>query len=142
MLCVLFLRVRLFSSHEGVTSWLQRFLSWMTPAVERVLVKGLLCKNPEYQVQLATNGLEAIAAYTPDLVVTDLVMPEMDGLELVRTMRRRYPRVPVILMTAFGDESTAVGALEAGAASYIPFVVAIRPGPMASVVSDECCHWT
>lgn len=91
--------------------------------VERVLVEGLLCKNPEYRVQLAANGreaLEAVRTSTPDLVVTDLVMPEMNGLELVRTMRRRHPAIPVILMTAFGDESIAVQALEAGAASYVP----------------------
>ncbi len=91
--------------------------------VERVLVEGLLCKNPEYRVQLAANGreaLEAIAANTPDLVVTDLVMPEMDGLELVQTVRSRYAGIPVIVMTAYGDESTAVEALEAGAASYVP----------------------
>ena len=44
-------------------------------------------------------------------------MPEMDGLELTQTVRRRYPAIPVILMTAYGDETTAVEALEAGAAS-------------------------
>lgn len=91
--------------------------------VERLLVEGLLRKNPNYRVELAENGKEAltkIAADPPDLVVTDLVMPEMDGLELVRTVRRRHPAIPVILMTAFGDESMAVEALEAGAASYVP----------------------
>ncbi len=91
--------------------------------LERVLVEGLLRKNPDYQVRLAANGweaLEAMAANAPDLVVTDLVMPEMDGLELVRSVRSRFPRIPVILMTAYGDESTAVEALEAGAASYVP----------------------
>ncbi len=91
--------------------------------VERVLVEGLLRKDPTYQVQLAANGrvaLEVLEKESPDLVVTDLVMPEMDGLELVRTMRNRYPTIPVILMTAYGDESTAVEALESGAASYVP----------------------
>jgi CheY-like chemotaxis protein/anti-sigma regulatory factor (Ser/Thr protein kinase) len=91
--------------------------------VEQVLVEGLLRKNPEYRVQLAENGheaLEMIAASAPDLVVTDLVMPEMDGLELVRVVRQRYPAIPIILMTAYGDESTAVEALETGAASYVP----------------------
>ena len=61
--------------------------------VERVLIEGLLRKNPEYRLQLAENGqeaLEAIAARPPDLVVTDLVMPIMDGLELVRMVRKRH----------------------------------------------------
>jgi CheY-like chemotaxis protein len=91
--------------------------------VERVLVEGLLRKDPTYQIQLAANGqvaLEVIEKNAPDLVVTDLVMPEMDGLELVRVIRHRYPAIPVILMTAYGDESTAVEALESGAASYVP----------------------
>jgi CheY-like chemotaxis protein/anti-sigma regulatory factor (Ser/Thr protein kinase) len=91
--------------------------------IQRVLVEGLLSKNPDYDVRLAADGceaLEAIARDKPDLVVTDLVMPEMDGLELVRTVRRRFPEIPVILMTAYGDESIAVDAMEAGAASYVP----------------------
>jgi len=93
--------------------------------MERVLAKGLLCKNPEYRVVEATDGdmaLEKMAADPPDMVVTDMVMPEMDGLELVRTVRQRHPNIPVILMTAYGDESTAVEALDAGAASYVPKV--------------------
>ena len=91
--------------------------------VERCLVEGLLSQNPNYRVTLAENGrvaLRRIEEMVPDLVVTDLLMPEMDGLELVRHMRRSYPDVPVILMTAFGDEATAFESLEAGAASYVP----------------------
>jgi len=57
---------------------------------------------------------------SPDVVVTDMQMPGMDGLQLVTAVRRRYPGVPVILMTAFGSESLAVEALEKGAASYVP----------------------
>ncbi len=91
--------------------------------LERLLIEGLLAKTPDYRVQLASDGrqaLEKIAAETPDLVVTDLVMPHIDGLELVRTIRQQYPDLPVILMTAYGDETTAIEALEAGAASYVP----------------------
>jgi CheY-like chemotaxis protein/anti-sigma regulatory factor (Ser/Thr protein kinase) len=91
--------------------------------VERLLVAGLLRKNADYHVQLAVDGKDALAkieSQPPDLVITDLVMPEMDGLELVRTILRRHPQTPVILMTAYGDESTAAEALEAGAASYVP----------------------
>lgn len=91
--------------------------------VERLLVEGLLRKNNEYDVQLAENGKEALAkikTQPPDLVLSDLFMPEMDGLELVRAVRARHPQIPVVLMTAFGDEATAVAALEAGAASYVP----------------------
>jgi CheY-like chemotaxis protein len=71
----------------------------------------------------AENGLQAlemVAARHPDAVLTDLNMPEMDGLELVRRMRREYSTVPVVLMTAHGSEESAVTALREGALSYVP----------------------
>lgn len=70
----------------------------------------------------ANNGEEALAAIEakrPDCVLTDLQMPVMDGLELVRRVRRDFSSVPVILMTAFGNEDIAVEALQAGASSYV-----------------------
>ena len=76
-----------------------------------------------FAVETAANGALALAAMErglPDLVLTDLNMPEMDGLELVGAIRARFPRVPVVLMTAFGSEEVAIRALEAGAASYVP----------------------
>lgn len=71
----------------------------------------------------ATNGrqaLEMIASERPDVVLTDLQMSEVNGLELVRQVRRNHPGLPVILMTAHGSEEVAVQALQAGAASYLP----------------------
>lgn len=91
--------------------------------VERILIEGLLRKQTKYEVQLAVDGLDAleqIAARPPDLIITDLVMPELNGLQLVRRVRAQYADIPLIVVTAFGDESTAVAALEAGAANYIP----------------------
>jgi CheY-like chemotaxis protein len=54
------------------------------------------------------------------LILTDLIMPDMDGLELVQQVRERFPSIPIILMTAFGSEEAAMRALRAGAANYIP----------------------
>jgi CheY-like chemotaxis protein len=91
--------------------------------VERLLVESLLARDGSFQVELAESGqqaLEKIAEAPPDVVVTDLVMPDINGVELVRVIRRQYDRIPVVLMTAYGDESVAVEALEAGAASYVP----------------------
>jgi anti-sigma regulatory factor (Ser/Thr protein kinase) len=53
-------------------------------------------------------------------VLTDLQMPEVDGLELVEQVRQSFSEVPVILMTANGSEDLAIEALQAGAASYVP----------------------
>lgn len=75
------------------------------------------------EVAYAENGeqaLERIRELRPDAVVTDLHMPEMNGLELVERVRMQYPDVPVILMTAHGSEDVAVLALEQGASSYVP----------------------
>ncbi len=71
----------------------------------------------------ASNGEEALAEIErnePLLVLTDLQMPRMDGLALVEVIRERYPRLPVILMTAHGSEEVAILALKAGATSYVP----------------------
>src|SRR6267378_5528322 len=83
----------------------------------------LLLEEAGFDVKQSGNGLqalEALARGTPDAIVTDLNMPEMDGLELVEQVRGKYPSVPVILMTAFGSEEIAIQALRKGAASYVP----------------------
>ncbi len=92
-------------------------------AVDRRLVGELLERKFECSVEYAANGVEALArikAFSPDLVITDLTMPEMNGLELVTSMRTHYPNTPVILMTAYGSEALSIEALEKGAASYVP----------------------
>lgn len=90
---------------------------------DRRLAGGLLSRHDGWEVHFATDGrdaLEKIELHVPDLVVTDLNMPELDGLELVKTIRENYPLVPVILMTAQGSEQIAVQALRTGASSYVP----------------------
>jgi CheY-like chemotaxis protein len=66
------------------------------------------------------EALDSIALKPPQLVLTDLQMPRMDGLALVEGIRERFPRLPVILMTAHGSEEVAIQALKAGATSYVP----------------------
>ena len=76
-----------------------------------------------YRVSLAGDGIEALAEIErerPDLVVTDLQMPHMNGLELVSEIKSRYPMIPVILATAVGSEMIAAAALQKGASSYVP----------------------
>lgn len=90
--------------------------------LDRRLASRLL-EEVGWDVHTAEHGKQALCLVEetlPDLVLTDLQMPEMDGLELVRQMTARYSGVPVILMTAFGSEDTAVKALQKGAASYVP----------------------
>jgi CheY-like chemotaxis protein len=115
--------------------------------LDRCLISGLLRNNSNYSLQLAENGRQAmklVDARNPDLVVTDLVMPEMDGLELVKTLRQRYPDIPVVLMTAHGSEQIVLEALECGAASYVPKaqqaerIVEVVERLLERVTADRC----
>src|SRR5690349_19866852 len=90
--------------------------------VERQIARGLLEKEPGWTVSTAEDGIEAleqIEEQLPDLVLTDMQMPNMDGLKLVECIRNEYPLIPVVLMTAAGSEAIADTALQRGAASYV-----------------------
>lgn len=91
--------------------------------VDRRLAGGLLADEPGYDLAFAENGVEALEAMSrrvPDLVISDLQMPEMNGLQLLTTSKMQHPDVPIVLMTAKGSEVLAVEALARGAASYVP----------------------
>lgn len=77
----------------------------------------------EWNVITAETGraaLDRIAESMPDIIVTDLRMPEMDGMELIQAIQLNYPDLPAIIVTARGSEALAVEALDNGAASYVP----------------------
>ena len=84
-----------------------------------VLQKGMECSLVE--ADCAEAALEHLAtAIDLDLVLTDLQMPGLNGLELVERVRSDWPSMPVILMTAAGSEDIASQALKVGASSYVP----------------------
>jgi DNA-binding response OmpR family regulator len=92
-------------------------------AMDRRLAGKILAARADIDVVYAEDGQQALAAIeanVPDIVLTDLQMPELDGLSLVSEIRRRWPLVPTVIMTAHGSEETALAALQAGAASYVP----------------------
>ena len=87
--------------------------------ITRVLRRSL--SGHGYEVQTAADGEEALETFNswkPDLVVTDLAMPNMSGLELCRRLRAASA-VPIIVLSAKGDERIKVEALDAGADDYI-----------------------
>jgi CheY-like chemotaxis protein len=94
------------------------------PGDIRLVQEALLDAKLQVNLQVAANGVEALQMLEksgpPDVVLTDLKMPVMDGLELVESLRRSFPDTPVILMTAYGTEEVALQALRKGAASYVP----------------------
>lgn len=90
--------------------------------VDRRVIGSLLEDEVGMEVEFARDGASALArlaAEAPDLVVTELEIPEMDGLELIRAVKSRHPLVPVVIVTSQGSEELAVRALRNGAASYV-----------------------
>jgi CheY-like chemotaxis protein/anti-sigma regulatory factor (Ser/Thr protein kinase) len=82
-----------------------------------------LADRGDFDIEYAVDGSDAIIKmelHVPDIVLTDMDMPEINGLELVAVIRKVYPLVPVVLMTARGSEELALQALRAGASSYVP----------------------
>jgi two-component system KDP operon response regulator KdpE len=89
------------------------------PQIARVLRSGLSARG--YETRVAADGVSALETFGdwhPDLVVTDLSMPNMDGLTLCRKLRE-ISRVPIIVLSVRGEERTKVEALDAGADDYV-----------------------
>lgn len=81
-----------------------------------------LFESKGYISMTAANGLEAlniIRNQEPDIILTDIRMPEMDGMQLLQVITKEYPAIPVIMVTAHGTIETAVEAMKMGAKDYI-----------------------
>ena len=92
-------------------------------AVDRRLAGGLLSQDPSLEIAYAESvpdAMDQISGNPPDIVVTDLQMPEFDGLDLVNRINETRTDIPVVLITAHGSENIAAQALASGAASYVP----------------------
>ena len=87
--------------------------------IRRVL--EAILKRDGYEVITAANGLEALAGMSRGVhtVITDLKMPGLDGMGLLRKLSTEYPDVPVVMITAHGSVENAVEAVKLGAFDYI-----------------------
>lgn len=91
------------------------------PVFRKGLV-ALLRASDHDVVGEAASGLEALSVVAdtlPDVVLMDVAMPELGGVEATARLRARYPDVDVVVITLFDDEETVARALEAGAAAYV-----------------------
>lgn len=85
-------------------------------------VVGAYLARAGFEVDRAADGataLELAAAVVPDVVVLDLMLPGVDGLEVCRRLRRDHPGVPVVMLTALGEEADRILGLEVGADDYV-----------------------
>ncbi len=97
-----------------------------------------LLRDEGYVLEAAADAFKAlgkVADFAPDLVLTDLKMPGMDGLALLARLRENDPDLPVVVMTAFGEVETAVRAMQSGARDYLAKPVNV--GELSLVVSRE-----
>lgn len=95
------------------------------PGLLRLLTIRL--RSEKYEVEPVSSGADALAAvsrFRPDLVVTDLRMAGMDGIELLKELQRRWPSLNVILLTAHGTIPDAVRATQSGAVAFLTKPVA------------------
>jgi len=83
---------------------------------------GELLEDEGYEVVVAGGGAEALAVAAervPDVVITDLHMPEVDGFAVLEGIQALDPRVPVLILTAYGEVQDAVKAIQRGAFHYL-----------------------
>lgn len=97
---------------------------------DNTIALGLVAalEHERFEVRHVDNGEDAVAAVrdrTPDLVISDIMLPGIDGLQVMRTVKSEFPGVPVIMLTARTDEIDRVMGLEMGADDYVtkPFSV-------------------
>ncbi len=90
-------------------------------AIRWVLERALAQPDLEVEcIERADTALERLLADPPDVLVTDIRMPGIDGLDLMARVREAHPELPVIVMTAHSDLDSAVASYQGGAFEYLP----------------------
>ena len=90
------------------------------PRVASLLMNGL--EENGYQTMVAYDGLMGLRlfqAHTFDLVISDIVLPKMDGFELTKEIRKSNPRIPILMLTALGSTNDKLDGFDAGADDYM-----------------------
>lgn len=106
-------------------------------AFMRMMIKDTLTKNGYTEIVEAANGALAVSTYQsekPDLVIMDITMPEMDGLEALKKIKASDPNAKVVMCSAMGQEAMVVDALKEGAKDFI--VKPFKPDRIMKTVNN------
>ncbi len=106
-------------------------------AFMRMMVKDTLTKNGYNDLYEAADGLQAVEMYAevnPDLVIMDITMPNMDGLEALKAIRAKDPNAAIVMCSAMGQESMVIEAIKSGAKDFI--VKPFKPDRILKTVSS------
>ncbi|RKJ45232.1 DNA-binding response regulator [bacterium 1XD8-76] len=82
----------------------------------------VLAGNPDFSVDAAANGIEVVRAVRkdkPDVILMDVRMPEMDGVQCTQIIKENYPEIKIIILTTFDDDEYIFSALKHGASGYL-----------------------
>ena len=91
-------------------------------AFMRMMVKDILVKNGFQVLGEAENGAKAIEKYkelSPDLVIMDITMPEVDGIQAVKEIKKINPSAKIVMCSAMGQQAMVIEAIQAGAKDFI-----------------------
>lgn len=106
-------------------------------AFMRKVVKDTLSKNGYTDLYEAVDGADAVEKYgeiSPDLVIMDITMPNMDGLEALKAIKGKDPNAVVVMCSAMGQESMVIEAIKSGAKDFI--VKPFKPDRILKTVSS------
>ena len=105
-------------------------------AFTRMMIKDILTKNGYTVAGEAENGVKAVEKYNevkPDLVLMDITMPEMDGIEALRKIKEQDPSAVVVMCSAMGQQAMVIESIQAGAKDFI--VKPFQPDRVLEAVS-------
>ncbi|MCH4192825.1 MAG: response regulator [Butyrivibrio sp.] len=91
-------------------------------AFMRMMIKDILTKNGYNIAGEAENGMKAVEKYNelkPDLVLMDITMPEMDGIQALKKIKEGDPKATVIMCSAMGQQAMVIESIQAGARDFI-----------------------
>ena len=106
-------------------------------AFMRKVIKDTLSKNGYTDLHEAVDGADAVEKFTelsPDLVIMDITMPNMDGLEALKAMKAKTPACNVVMCSAMGQEAMVIEAIQSGAKDFI--VKPFKPDRIMKTVSS------